>query len=96
MKISKQVRNKYQVLCPNSTSKCNSFAEIDYKIQRAANIGMKTISSDGTLVGYHNLAFLIEDNVITDMWKLNESEGYIYISNRNKVKYDVIHMKMVV
>jgi hypothetical protein len=96
MKISKTVRDKYQVLCPISTSKCSSFSEIDYKIHRAVDIGSETVFKDKSIVGYHNLVFQVKNNIITDMWKLDKEDGYIHIPEKKKRNHYNIHSKVMV
>ena len=96
MKVSKQVRLKYQMLCPKSTAKCNSFSEIEYKIQRSVDIGMKTVFHHESVIGYHNLVFYVKGNTITDMQRLEFGEGYIHISEKKKREHERLHMKVVV
>ena len=96
MKISKTVREKYQILCPKSTNKCDSFSEIDYKIRRSVDIGEKIVFRDESVIGYHNLVFYLKDNVINDMQRLDSGEGYIHISEKKKRKHERIHNKLIV
>ena len=97
MKILSNVIQMYQILCPVSTNKCESYSEIEYKIVRAVNLGtVIQLNPDGSVVyGYYNLQFTVKNNKVIDMNK-NKINIYIKINEYVKFQYDVIHNKMVI
>lgn len=96
MKINSRVREKYIEICFKSASKCNTYADIDYKIIRAVELGQIVfIAKNEVTYGYYNLRFVVSKNQITDMFVDLKGKNVI-VRERVKNDYDQIHMKLVV
>lgn len=98
MKISNEVIYKYTQLCKTSTAKCESFFDIEYKIYRHINLG-KLIEikdkGDTIIVRYYDLDFTITKNKVVNLER-DRNKELVWIKEENKIKYDRIHMKLVV
>jgi hypothetical protein len=98
MKISKEVIEKYQELCPLSSMKCESRFDIEYKIMRAIHLGKQTEildHGDTLVIRYHFNNFYIHKNKVVDM-KKDFSKNEFFVSRTEKDKYDKIHSMLVV
>lgn len=97
MKIDKKVIEQYKIQCPISTAKCISEDEIKYKIERAVTLGkVVDIREDGYHIQYHYNIFIVKNKKIRAMYKSNNKNRYITVSERVKHKYDSIHSKVLV
>ncbi|MCR8641409.1 hypothetical protein NV379_01955 [Paenibacillus sp. N1-5-1-14] len=98
MKVSTKVIEKYFELCPSSTLKSDSFAEIEFKILRAVELG-KVIEyidgGNGMVVRYHHLNFILDRNLIVDMKKDTEAR-FVHISEKRKSEYYNTYNKVLV
>jgi len=97
MKVSEKVLDKYIELCHFSAKKSNSFSEIEEKIIRAVRIGTVIMRDKRKrTVGYHNLNFVVRDNIVINMWKdLNETK-YTKVSDILRMRYDEQELKILV
>jgi hypothetical protein len=96
MKISNKVREKYTQICHKSTAKCNTYADIDYRIVRAIHLGTLLITHEGEQIyGYYRLRFVVKKNTVINMYDSIIGE-VIEINEYVKNEYDRIHMKLVV
>ncbi|MFE6075590.1 hypothetical protein ACFVQB_14055 [Paenibacillus sp. NPDC057886] len=70
MRIKSVVIEKYAEHCPLSYMKCDSFSEVEYKIERSITLG-QTIKRNGNErhVQYYHNCFILEGNVVVDMYK---------------------------
>ncbi|WP_339193779.1 hypothetical protein MKY95_18735 [Paenibacillus sp. FSL P4-0176] len=70
MKIKNKVVEKYAELCPLSYMKCDSFSEVEYKIERSIVLGQTTKRTEKERhVQYYHNCFILEGNVVVDMYK---------------------------
>ncbi|WP_411735069.1 hypothetical protein [Paenibacillus sp. M2] len=70
MKIKSVVIDKYSELYPLSFMKCESFGEVEYKIERSIALGqtIKRTENERHVQYYHN-CFILKGNVVVDMYK---------------------------
>ncbi|WP_063562890.1 hypothetical protein [Paenibacillus sp. O199] len=70
MKIKSVIIDKYSELCPLSFMKCESFSEVEYKIERSIALGqtIKRTEKERHVQYYHN-CFVIQNNTVVDMYK---------------------------
>ncbi|MGV2887231.1 hypothetical protein [Paenibacillus taichungensis] len=70
MKIKNNIIEKYAELCPLSYMKCDSFSEVEYKIERSIALGqtIKRTGKERHVLYYHN-CFIIQDSTVVDMYK---------------------------
>jgi len=83
--ITEKARELYGQYCSISTAKCESFEELDYKIQRCIDLGQKRCLSDGTyLVQYYRNQFHIKDGEIINM---SRSKKCHLIKEKRKINH---------
>lgn len=94
MKIKKSVREKYMELCPHSTHKCDSFSEIDFKIERAVHVGKVLRTHPVKEVQYGNLKLTVDKNTyeVIDI-EINNRDKY-KVSEKLKRDYDRKYYKV--
>lgn len=98
MKITKNVIEQYQFLCPISSGKCDSFHDIEYKITRCITLGQVVeIRDNGKthIVRYYHLNFTVTKNKVVGMIS-DKSKSLVFINEKAKSQYDQIHSKLVV
>jgi transcriptional regulatory protein LevR len=62
MRLNSKIIERFMELCPNSTQKCDSFSEIEFKIKRAANIGRVLKTHPIRVIQYGNLKLSLDKN----------------------------------
>ncbi|ALS22140.1 hypothetical protein [Paenibacillus naphthalenovorans] len=97
MKITPKALKQFQELCPLSSSKCNSYHEIEYKIHRCIQLGeIAALNNDGSRqVNYYHLKFTIKGDKVIDIRK-DKGGRYVHVSEKAKNEYDIIHSKIMV
>jgi hypothetical protein len=95
MKINKSVRDKYMELCPASSFKCDSFQEIEYKINRAVFLGKIVKTYPLQEVQYFNLRFVINKHTY-EVINMMKNDEYYDVPEYRKTAYDRINDKIVV
>ncbi|KAA9007229.1 hypothetical protein F4V43_01710 [Paenibacillus spiritus] len=96
MKINTSVIYKYMKLCPASTSKCDSFADIKFKILRAVAIGKIMKAQPLLEIQYGNLKLNIDykNNKVIDIEK-NYKDAY-EVSEELKEEFEKEYYYIVV
>ncbi|MGR7944121.1 hypothetical protein ACU063_06565 [Paenibacillus sp. M.A.Huq-81] len=90
MKVSSKVTLQYLELCRTSSAKCNSFSEIEYKIERHVWLGTVIEIKDGgdtLIVRSYDLDFTLSNNIVISM-KRDRLKGTYFISEKQKNTYD--------
>lgn len=89
MKISEVTKEQYKQLCPISWSKCNRDEKmLEYKIQRAADLGKvtHTYNNGCKVIRYHYFNLLADGNEIMTMWQDRSSKPYD-VNEKRKLNY---------
>lgn len=94
IKIGSDIRDKYTRLCWRSSAKCDSFSEINYKIERAIKLGSVIRTYPKREIQYHNLRIKLDQDKVSDI-EFNEEE-YFHISENMKSYYDELNDKVVI
>jgi hypothetical protein len=97
VKISNIVREKYIEICHKSSFKCDTYADVEYKIERGVRLGTITeFRRNGQNVyGYYNLRFVTENDTVIDMYV--DMDGKCFeVSEKIKNTYNKLEMKIVV
>ncbi|MNK57591.1 hypothetical protein D3C87_766500 [compost metagenome] len=95
MKIKKNVREQYMKLCWISSSKCESFRDIEDKIIRAVRTGRLLKTEDGKqYINYYHNCFVVKNGKVIDMFI--DRENYWYVKEHVKINFDRKHQKIVV
>ncbi|QWU14213.1 hypothetical protein SAMN04487895_101503 [Paenibacillus sophorae] len=96
MKINKAVIDKYMQICSYSTHKCNSFSEIEYKINRAVFLGKVLRTYPYREIQYGNLKFTVDTNTYTIIdLERNEVDTY-EVPQYRKLAYERRYYNIVV
>nr|WP_156736304.1 hypothetical protein [Mycobacterium sp. E3298] len=84
--ITERARELWKEYCPLSTLKCDSFEELDYKIQRSVDLGRRIkIKRDGTMLyHYHNRIVFVKNNEVIGMAKVKTEHK---VSERLKLRH---------
>lgn len=87
MKTNTNVIEKYEVICPLSYMKCESFSEVEYKIEKCITLG-QTIKRNGEErhVQYYYNCFVIKGETVVDMFK--NMNNYVDVRDKVKNAYD--------
>lgn len=94
LKINQRARELYIKNCPVSAAKCNTYEELDYKIQRCVDLGNCNFKNEDLLeVRYHNRKLIILHNELIDMYPY---EPEYKVSEQLKEEYYNRHFKVVV
>lgn len=97
MKISQNVRYKYMEICPNSTMKCDTYEEIDYKIKRAVDLGRVVYTYPCRVIQYYNLRLTVEigdkENTVIDMEK---NDDFYRVDEDRKFAHECKHYNMAI
>lgn len=95
MKIEKSVIEKYMIQCPLSTSKCESYRDIEDKIRRAIHIGRVSKEMNGKkYINYYHNCFVVKGNKVVDLYKDRENYWHVYEEAKNE--YDGKFLKIIV
>ncbi|GFN32454.1 hypothetical protein [Paenibacillus xylaniclasticus] len=98
MKVTNRVLEQYTQLCGFSSRKCESYHDIEYKIRRHIELGKIIELKDGgdtVIVRYFDLNFTITKNKVVDAQR-DKNKPMVWVSEKAKYQYDIIHSKMVV
>jgi hypothetical protein len=94
VKIDDNARKMYAKLCPTSTKKCESVTELDYKIHRCIDLGVKNITRDGKIfINYYKNRFEIDGDRIVDIRWIRYCQN---VSENKKVRHYNKEFKVMV